>query len=192
VDPAASHRPPLRSPALGLALLLAAGAATGGAAVEDGPSPATHWAVFAGDDAFRIRLPAPPEQKTNVHMTVLGPVVETDYTTTQEDSHYTVEHVQIPRLARFLVSSESLLAQAEESRLEDVGAQPLDSRELAHTGYDGRSVRYRIPGEPPTEGELRLFLVGKRLFMLDAGARNGTWSPSLAERFFSSFEPIVP
>lgn len=192
MNPTRAIRAALRSLTLGLSLALAPGAAAGDTAEEDGADPAVRWAVFREDDLFRIHLPAEPEHKTNVHVTMLGPVVETDYSARHQDSYYIVEHVQIPRLASFVVTTNKLLERAQEDRLGDVGAEALSSRAIVHTGYDGLAVRYRIPGEPPVEGELRLFVVGRRLFMLDAGGRDGAWRPELAERFFGSFEPTVP
>jgi hypothetical protein len=159
---------------------------------ESVPLP-SGWRTFKSPEGrFSAPFPSEPVATTSTHRTLLGPIHGALYAADLGDLRVSVELHDLPRLAAFLLSTDTILERARKGLLEGVGGRAIDERSVVHRGYPARETRYALTDPPSAIERALLVLVENRLYIAIA-----TWSepaPSDAPlaRFFESFEVWAP
>jgi hypothetical protein len=102
------------------------------------------------------------------------------------DTEFAVEIHDIPRVAKFLLSSDYILERAVRGMLDDIGGREVDSVEASLQGEPAREVRFEIPDQK-LAGKLLLVLAGRRLYLVTVQHPESIEPPSAIEPFFESF-----
>lgn len=178
---------------LSSALWIGAAAPVGG---SDRPEPAPlqpEWRAFRSEEGrFSVPLPAAPAVTASTHHTLLGPIRGSMYAAELGDLSVSVELHDLPRIAAFLFSPDTILDRARKALLEGVGGRPLDAESAPHMGHPARDVRYAL-ADPAFEIERALLvLVERRLYILIATWPEPAPSDAHLARLFESFEVWAP
>lgn len=152
-----------------LAVLLAG--AAGGAPV---------WKAFkSGPAHFSTVFPSTPKASSSQTDSPIGAVTTQIYTSTVAWGSYSVAYTELPGAAvRF--ASDKVINEAREGILQDAGAQQQDWVPI--TG--GNELTYRAAKK---QGWSQIFLVGNRLYVLDARVKVGTDKGQWVMPFFAKF-----
>jgi hypothetical protein len=136
---------------------------------------------------FRVDLPGEPpsvRDLTGSKFSVTSNDVQ--YIAFAGDTEFAVEIHDIPRVARFLLSSDYILERAVRGMLKDIGGREVDSVEVSLQGEPAREVRFEIPDRELT-GRLLLVLAERRLYLVTVQYPQSIDPPSAIARFFESF-----
>lgn len=174
-----------------LALALAAAAAHGeGALRAAAPEPGAGAGAarfHAAGGAFSASFPAAPRYEDVHSRTLLGALRTRSWEVKAGALFLRVERHDLPALAPALVGAEGLVERAASQLLADVDARGVRAEDAPLGGRPGRRLRYE-PGERPgSSEEVRLHLLGRRLYVIFAGGADEA-SRAEAERFAASVE----
>ncbi len=138
------------------------------------------WKSFQSVPAhFTGVFPAPPKPTQSQTDSPIGAVITQIYTSTVAVGSYSVAYTELPGAAvRF--AGDRVLTDARDGILQDAGAQQ-QSWTAVNGGYE---LAYR---SPKRQGWSQIFLVGNRLYVLDARLKPGTDKRQWVMPFFSKF-----
>ena len=140
------------------------------------------WSAFQAPN-FSAQFPGAPELSQSQQDTLMGKVKTSVYSSTQEESTYTVASTEIPSAA-LLFASGQVVEDAKAALLADCSGQAIQWQ--AQSRYSGgRELSYRFP---EGQGKAQFFLLGGRLYVLDF-RNKGTADWKTAAHFFDSFQP---
>lgn len=166
--------------------LRAAAAIVGALALLAGSAPAQgDWVALRPEGAgFTARFPAVPATSQDVQRTFAGPVRSVEYGWIGDALDLRVERHELPALAEWLLSAETLLDRAEADLLEEERGERVAGRSLRHRGRPARELRYRL-AERGLEARALLVLDGRRLYIAAALAPDA--GSADAARFLDAF-----
>lgn len=183
-------------PTLAVSIALAAVLAVGLPALAQADG-APGWHSFRSvAGRFEVLAPGAPERLVESRWTLAGRIDEVAYHFEWRGERFGVTYHDLPAIARVIFSPTSLLDRVVDELLEVMqGGRPLRSRDISLAGHPGRAIAYAPQDRPGTVEEVRIFLVGERLYLVEAATRPGEnpgdddagSGEDAAERFFESF-----
>jgi hypothetical protein len=151
------------------------------------------WLHFRSERGrFAVQLPESPEEIPDTRITLGGTVRWTEYRAGLGATEFRVEHHDLPWLAKFLLSGDSLLKRAKNGLVEEEHGHELSSAVVSVQGYPACEVSFRVLAEQDLGGDALLVLVGSRLYVVVALGPQVERDDSARERFFRSFEVWEP
>jgi hypothetical protein len=103
-----------------------------------------------------------------------------------EGAEFAVEIHDIPRVAKFMLTSRYVLERSAKGMLEDIGARAVDSMDTSVQGQPAREVAFEIPDQDFT-GRLLLVLAGRRLYLVSVRHPKTIEPTGAIASFFESF-----
>jgi len=150
---------------------------------------ADDWFDFRSDSG-RFRIGFPGELPATRALPVEKFTVTTNnisHEVTVEQTEFSVELHDIPRIAAMLLSQDFILDRAKEGMLADIGAHELSSREVSRQRYPARQVRYEMP-DRGLVGESLLVLARQRLYLVSSQHPAKREPPVPFSAFLDGFE----
>src|SRR3990172_8679588 len=130
------------------------------------------WISFVSKQArFSIDMPTQPEATTTTTSSFSGNVTNEIFTSWEGDEKFTVDHSQIPRFALEFAGADTIYAHASAALLKQTWSKQLSLSDVSMNGRKGKQLVYdtpAVPGKPEVHGIANLFLVGDRLYVIDA------------------------
>jgi len=162
-------------------------AASPAAAAEAAAPPAPPAPFASREGGFRAAFPAAPRFDEERKTTFLGPLRSRGWEIESGAVWLRVERHDLPALAPLLLGERGVLERAKRGLVEDAAARDVreEPRELG--GHPGLRLRYEPGAHPGEHEEARLFLFGRRLYVLFARAADAS-QRAVAERFLDSVE----
>lgn len=144
----------------------------------------SQWQEFTSKDGnFTVLMPGVPAEETEVLETSAGNLELKGFSSAQPASRFVVAYSDYPQTAQ-LDNSEVILANVRDRIIERVGAQLVSERPISLDAEPGTEVKLESEGEPMI---FRLFLVGRRLYILGAGQNNQGSGAEDVAKFLDSF-----
>jgi len=169
---------PIVPSVLSVALLLAASA-----------SAQEKWVSFSSKQAgFSIEMPTQPKPSTMTTDSFIGKVTNNIFTSWEGDEKFTVDHSEIPHFALEFAGADTIYDHARAALLKQTWSKQISFDDVTLNGRQGKQLVYDtppVPGKPETKGLANLFLVGNRLYVIDATVPEGD-SEADAKRFLAS------
>lgn len=149
------------------------------------------WQTFESKEGrFRAVFPSTPVETTETRDTIVGSL--TGYRFEVEDKNrdtfFLVEYRDLPTLARFFMSDETLVRRAATSLAEHVESTVQRDERSEMKGHESRSLRFQRIDETKQLRLALVILVEKRLYLVIAGVPPGPAQEKLAAEFIASFE----
>lgn len=150
--------------------------------------PVLDWRIFRSDPGgFSVLLPGEPEHLSRETSTIVGGVRENKYLVPVGNGFFSVGLHELPRLSNFFAPARVILSQTKNQILKGTKSEELSFDEFDDPRFPARVLRYRNGVEGFTIEEVRMILVGRRLYLLTAGYDESDADRTLMDRFFDSF-----
>jgi inorganic triphosphatase YgiF len=147
------------------------------------------WVSFRSKQArFSVEMPTQPKATTTKTTSFIGTITDEIFTSGQGDERFTVDHSQIPRFALDFAGADTIYDHASAALLKQTWSKQLSFADVTVNGRQGKQLVYDtppVPGKPKIKGLANLFLVGDRLYVVDAAVPAGE-SEADARRFLAS------
>lgn len=154
------------------------------------PGRAASWVSFQSQDGrFAVQMPTQPSEDTETTPSMVGNVVDSTFSSSSGDESFSVTYTDLPALAVAFGGSGTIYDNASGSLLKSVLGKQTSFNSATVAGQSGMELDYTAParaGEPPMVGKAWMFLVGDRLYVVNATVP-ATGSEADMDRFFSSF-----
>lgn len=152
------------------------------------------WTPFRdGDGRFQVLVPQAPGHRTQVTDTPIGAITNHVFVARSAKGSFTISYSDLPAVGiAFKGGAEGIYDEASSALLQGLSATPTGQKRVKQGGRNAREVAYEAPGTPesgPLQGRARMFLVGKRLYVVDAVIRTSGDAKELP-RFLDSFEVL--
>lgn len=136
------------------------------------------WQEFKSKEGgFSIQFPSNPVAKTTHQSSVIGKVTNHIFTSTLNHEQFSVDYSDLPGFAVAFAGDDRIYRHASGALLKRILGKSLSNEAFKYQGHSGRHLIYDIPPVPekPTlYGEAYLFLVDKRLYVINAIAPANT------------------
>jgi hypothetical protein len=147
------------------------------------------WVSFTSKQArFSVEMPTQPKASTTTTSSSIGTVTNEIFTSWEGDEKFTVDHSQIPRFALDFAGADTIYDHASAALLKQTWSKQTSFADVTVNGRQGKQLVYDtppVPGKPEIKGLANLFLVGDRLYVIDAAVPAGE-SEADAQRFLAS------
>jgi hypothetical protein len=158
-----------------LVLLLASGCGGG-----------TEWQRFEPEiGGFSILFPGTPEKQTETVPTAGGTIETVFFLVEQEDMGYSVNLADYSEVSLSEGDVELMLEGAREGAVRNVGGDLLEETSITLDGHPGRALKIAV--EDQFVVDARFYLVGNRLYILQAISVGNTSHSSNVKKFLDSF-----
>jgi len=153
------------------------------------------WRRFEPDmGGFSALFPGTPEKQTETVPTAAGTIETVFFLVEQGGMGYSVNLADYPEAYFSESDVELMLDGAREGAVLNVGGQLLEENQITLDGHPGRALKIAVDSasSPQVEDEFlvhaRFYLVGNRLYVLQAiSTEQSSLSPDI-ERFLDSFQ----
>ena len=149
------------------------------------------WVPFKSDPGrFSIEMPGRPEISERHNTSFLGTITNHIFVAREGHEWYTVDYTDLPAVAVTFASDATIYSHAKNAVLKFTWSKERKFENATLSGLQGKHLFYDAPpvkGHPEMLGQAYFFLVGKRLYVIDAigpADKNEANFP----RFFSSFQ----
>ncbi len=120
--------------------------------------------VAPPSEQFEVRMPTQPERQVQETSTVVGTVEDVSYRARRGEQTYLVNRVDIPSVATWFMSDESLLESIRESFLERGNGMQKSYADIERNGHTGKRLDFVMDkGEGPQEARAEFFVVDGKL-----------------------------
>jgi hypothetical protein len=147
------------------------------------------WVPFTSKQArFSIDMPTQPKATTTTTSSFIGTVTNEIFTSWEGDEKFTVDHSQIQRFALDFAGADTIYDHASAALLKQTWSKQTSLADVTVNGRQGKQLvddTPPVPGKPELEGLANLFLVGDRLYVIDAAVPAGE-SEADAQRLLAS------
>jgi hypothetical protein len=147
------------------------------------------WVPFASKQArFSIEMPTTPKETSSTTSSFIGDVTNEIFTSWEGDEKFTVDHSQIPHFALHFAGADTIYDHASAALLKQTWSKQRSFDDITVNGHKGKQLTYDTPtrdGKTEVTGLANLFLVGDRLYVIDAIVPVGD-SEAHAKRFLGS------
>ena len=120
------------------------------------------WKTFASKaGGFSVLLPGTPSFSSSTDHTVVGEVVENLYSLKTEAASFSAEFSDLPGVAVFFASDDTIYKDAREGLLKQTGARELKYYSIEQEGIRGKEIVYEVPApknSPALRGKARFLL----------------------------------
>lgn len=149
------------------------------------------WETFTSTEgSFTVLMPGTPTFTATTDHTVVGAVMENLYTLDIPAAIFSAEYSDLPGVATFFESDDSLYDDAKEGLLKRTGGKLISYYGIEQVGIKGKEVECEIPaaGKLPLQRlKARFLLKGKRLYVLSITIPGGEKDDPLFPRYLNSF-----
>jgi hypothetical protein len=146
------------------------------------------WTVFSPKDGgYSVMLPGEPTERSLPHDTEEGRTVSTLYELTREDFKYVVGYMNYP-ISVEAANRDKFLSMVAESGITSAGGTVIGNTAISLDGSPGREVTGEIKG---FSYRSRVYLVGKRVYLLIVWLPPNSTDSENAAKFFKSFKIIA-
>ena len=149
-------------------------------------SPAEWVEVRPEDGGFSIQMPAAPVETTQPVKTTSGPIALRMYVLEHGDFIYMVSFSDYAEETLAVRTLEQLLDGARDGAAASIRGEILDDAAISLSNHPGRYVVLRDPTGELTL-QIRLLLVGRRLYQFGVVTPRGDRSSAAVTRFLDSF-----
>ncbi|MED5262328.1 MAG: hypothetical protein VX574_08035 [Myxococcota bacterium] len=149
------------------------------------------WTSFESTAGrFRAAFPGTPVETTETRDTIVGNLKGYRFEVEDKDSgtFFLVEYRDLPGVATFFMSDDSLVRQASESLLEYAPSTTHKDEPSDFLGKKSRFLRFQLADETKQIRLAQVILVEKRLYLVIAGVPPTSSQEKLAAEFIASFE----
>ena len=147
------------------------------------------WVTFSSKQArLSVEMPTQPKPSTTETDSFIGKVTNEIFTSWEGNEKFTVDHSQIPRFALDFAGADTIYGHASAALLKQTWSKQISFTDVTVNGNRGKQLVYDtppVPGKPEIKGLANLFLVGDRLYVIDAAVPAGD-SEANAQRFLAS------
>lgn len=173
-----------RSPTGILLLALAGIVAAGDTPAERRSGPA--WKTFRSSaGGFRMVVPGAPKRTLTRHVSFIGTITDHIFVATDGEQVFTLDYSDLPGFAVDFAGADTIYDHAKGALLSQTCSRTVSFQDFTQNGMSGKDLVYETPptpGKPKRYGQARFFLVGHRLYVIDAAVPAGD-SEALARRF---------
>lgn len=174
----------------GLALILVTGIAiTTGRGVSGASPPA--WTEFtSASEHLSVLMPETPRASEEHDESFIGDITTIVHTARDGVDTYTVDYTTLPSFAISFSGRDGIYEHAKNAVLKDTLSNAITYTDVTLSGVKGKRLVYDTPtkpNHPEMHGEARFFLVGHRLYTVDAVVEMAGAQDKL-ERYFSSLQ----
>jgi len=149
------------------------------------------WRTFTSTaGGFSVLMLRIPTFTATTDHTVVGAIIENLYTLNSSEASYSVEYSDLPGVATFFYSDDSLYDDAKEGLLKRTGGKLISYIGIEQVGIKGKEVECDIPAAgklPLSKLKARFLLKDKRLYVLSITIPNGEKDDPLFFRYLDSF-----
>jgi hypothetical protein len=145
------------------------------------------WVSFTSKEA-RFSVEMPTKATTTSTSSFIGTVTNEIFTSWEGGEKFTVDHSQIPRFALDFAGPDTIYSHASAALLKQTWSKQTSFTDVTVNGRQGKQLVYDtppVPGKPDIKGIANLFLVGDRLYVIDAAVPAGEPEAD-AQRFLAS------
>ena len=147
------------------------------------------WVAYSSQEArFSVEMPTQPKLSTTSMSSFIGNVTNEIFTSWEGHEKFTVDHSEIPNFALHFAGPDTIYDHARAALLKQTWSKQISFGDVTVNGRAGKQLVYDtppVPDKPETTGMANLFLVGNRLYVVDATVPVGD-SEANAKRFLAS------
>ena len=151
----------------------------------------TGWRTFTSPEGgFTVLMPGRPTFAAATDHTVVGAVIENLFTLDTPGAAFSAEYSDLPGVATFFDSDNSLYDDAREGLLKRTGGKLIGYSGIEWAGIKGKEIECEIPaaGKAPIQRlRARFLLKDKRLYVLSVTIPRGKKDDPLFSRYLDSF-----
>jgi hypothetical protein len=150
------------------------------------------WKEFtSGEGRFSILLPRTPRQTTETVDTPVGEIDEHSFTVIHGNITYIVSYSDYPQNVLSTGDPQAILDSFSDSAVTSIEGRLLSERSISLNGYLGRELKIKIADDPDTTiAQIRIYLVGNRLYYIYTLAPEDRASSPSVDRFLNSFKLV--
>lgn len=149
------------------------------------------WRTFTSRaGGFTVLMPGTPTFTATTDHTVVGAVIENLYSLETPAASFSAEYSDLPGVATFFESDDSLYDDAKEGLLKRTGGRLISYYGIEQSGIRGKEIECEIPAaahRPLRRERARFLLKDKRLYVLNITIPGGEDDQSLVSRYLDSF-----
>jgi hypothetical protein len=149
------------------------------------------WRTFTSPEGgFSVLMPGTPTFTATTDHTVVGSVIENLYTLNMPGASYSVEYSDLPGVATFFESDDSLYDDAKEGMLQETGGKLISYIGIEQVGIKGKEIECEVSakGKLPIQRLCARFLLkDKRLYVPSITIPGGKKDDPLFSRYLDSF-----
>jgi len=157
---------------------------------------AAHWKRYQSPKGqFSIEMPGSPKISHESTKTAAGRIPEEIAEVKNSTLDLTAEYSDLPGIAVFFGGTKTILRKASDGVVKHAHGTEISHRKLKKDGYDGREVQYKAPDKKSKRtilGTVHLYMVKKRLYVLEAKTYQDKPDKKGIQRFLDSFRLEVP
>ena len=149
------------------------------------------WKAFESKAGrFRAAFPGTPVETSETRDTIVGSLIGYRFEVEDKDRNtfFLVEYRDLPTLATFFMSDETLVRRAAESLLAYQESTVHRDERGEFQGRESRALRYQLTDETKQLRMAFVLLVEKRLYLVISGVPPTAAQEKRAEEFIASFE----
>ena len=162
--------------------------ATQSDAVEKPANVEHAWTRFTSETGrFSVLVPGEPSLLERKTTTIIGTLNEWKYLVPLADGAFSVGFHDLPPIAMLLAPTRVVLSRTRDQILTGTEGTEISFVEYDFDGHPGRILAYEAENSEYRYEEVRMILVGRRLYLLTAGRPALEADRSLMDRFFDSF-----
>ncbi|OQK18185.1 hypothetical protein AU255_10215 [Methyloprofundus sedimenti] len=136
------------------------------------------WQEFKSDDGhFSIEFPTAPKIKKNTQESVIGDVINHVFESKTGIGIFSLDYSDIPGFAVSFTGNDKIYSQATETLLKKTFGKIQSSTDIKYQNHSGKHLIYDIQqtsDKPEFDGQTYLFLIEKRLYVINAIAPAAT------------------
>jgi hypothetical protein len=149
------------------------------------------WRTFTSTKGgFTVLMPGTPTFTATTDHTVVGAVIENLYNLETPAATFSAEYSDLPGVATFFESDDSLYDDAKEGMLKRTGGKLTSYFGIGQAGIKGKEVECEIPADgklPARRLRARFLLKDKRLYVISITIPGGKKDDPLFARYLDSF-----
>lgn len=146
------------------------------------------WKFFESESGrFSILMPGMPSFSSKESISPVGVIGEHLYCFENGVITVSASFTDLPGLAAIFGGWKRIYRESSRAFLDEVKGQEVSAKNIALDAYQGKELIYQTEKE---YGKARFFLIGKRLYVLQASVPCDEKNRSLIDLYLDSFKPI--
>lgn len=149
---------------------------------------ALSWKPFISKQGrFSIMMPGKPAFTSKTSQSPVGEIGENLYCFENGIITVSAQFTDLPGLAAIFGGWGRIYRESRKAFLAEVGGDEISARNVIIDAYRGKELIYRTSTD---YGKVRFYLVGKRLYVLQASVPHQEGDRAMIDYFLESFQPI--
>ena len=147
------------------------------------------WVTFKSPEGkFSVEVPAPPKQHKTEAQSFIGTVTNHIFVIWDDNEKFTVDYSDLPGFAVDFAGADTIIDHAKGAMAKETLAKVISFEDVTVGKYTGKKFVFDMPpmkGKPAMHAVAYFFLVGDRLYVIDAEVPKGE-GEDRADRFLES------